>query len=274
MDLTFLIPTRIESEYRLRNLTTVLGFLLSNFDAKILVKEVDQEKIVEKHVLPIISKKFGIVPNRLIYIHEKSTEEFFHKTRILNDLIEKADTEVVCNYDTDVILPIMSINTAYELIHKDMSDAVYPYAVGPYQKAVNYSEEMYDEFFNTNMGQEDISILEKDFNQSNSTVGWCQFIRRQNYIDSYMMNENFQAWGPEDCELHYRLLALGNRVDRLHDFVYHLEHPRSQDSWFSNPWWEDNTKLWNWIRTLDKQEIQKYYQEQNYVKRRILNVSV
>ena len=47
MDLTFLIPTRIESEYRLRNLTTVLGFLLSNFDAKILVKEVDQEKIVE-----------------------------------------------------------------------------------------------------------------------------------------------------------------------------------------------------------------------------------
>ena len=89
-----------------------------------------------------------------------------------------------------------------------------------------------------------------------------------------MMNENFQAWGPEDCELHYRLLALGNRVDRLHDCVYHLEHPRSQDSWFSNPRWEDNTKLWNWIRTLDKQEIQKYYQEQDYVKRRILNASV
>lgn len=274
MDLTFLIPTRIESEYRLRNLTTVLGFLLSNFDAKILVKEVDQEKIVEKYVLPVIFKKFGTIPDRLTYIHEKPTENFFHKTRILNDLIEEADTEVVCNYDTDVILPVVSISAAYELIFKDMSDAVYPYAVGPYQKAVNYSEEMYDEFFNTAMGEEDISILEKDFNKSNSTVGWCQFIRRENYIDSYMMNENFKAWGPEDCELHYRLLALGNRVDRLHDCVYHLEHPRSQDSWFSNPEWEDNTKLWNWIRTLGKQELKNYYQEQDYVKRRILNASV
>ena len=275
MDLTFLIPTRIESEYRLRNLTTVLGFLLSNFDAKILVKEVDQEKIVEKYVLPVIFKKFGTIPDRLTYIHEKPTEEFFHKTRILNDLIEEADTEVVCNYDTDVILPVVSISAAYELIFKDMSDAVYPYAVGPYQKAVRYSPEIFDEFFNSPMGDNDIATtLEKDFYVSSSTIGWCQFIRKRNYIDSFMMNESFAAWGPEDCELHYRLLAMGNKVDRIQQYVYHLEHSRTQDSWFNNPKWQENMKLWEWIRTQDREQLSSYYRNQEYVKERIVNAGI
>ena len=38
---TFIIPIRIESEDRLRNVLTVVYFLLNNFDTNIIVKEVD-----------------------------------------------------------------------------------------------------------------------------------------------------------------------------------------------------------------------------------------
>ena len=38
MDLTFLIPVKLESQDRVRNLRTVITYLLSNYDAKIIVK--------------------------------------------------------------------------------------------------------------------------------------------------------------------------------------------------------------------------------------------
>lgn len=277
MDLSFLIPTKIESEDRLRNVCTVLSYLATNFvDAQILVKEVDDDKNVQKFVFPLIYKKFGgSIPSNIHYMYEKPTSEYFHKTKILNDLLLESSTEVVANYDTDVILPIGCIQAAYELIRRGESDAVYPYGVGPYQKAVAYSAEIFDEYFNSDMSDIDLaSILDCYITKGTSTVGWCQFIRRRNYIDSFMMNENFYAWGPEDCELHYRLLALGNKVDRIQEYVYHLEHSRTQNSWFNNPKWQENTKLWEWIRTKDKKQLSAYYKNQEYVKGRLLNAGI
>ena len=40
---TFIIPIRIESDDRLRNVVTSIAFLVENFDTNIIVKEVDKE---------------------------------------------------------------------------------------------------------------------------------------------------------------------------------------------------------------------------------------
>ncbi|BCU98127.1 MAG: hypothetical protein CM15mV20_2220 [uncultured marine virus] len=45
-DCTFIIPIRIESTDRLRNVITILCYLNSNFDTNIIVKEVDKESIL------------------------------------------------------------------------------------------------------------------------------------------------------------------------------------------------------------------------------------
>lgn len=266
MNLTFLIPTKLESEDRVRNLTTVLIYLLSNFDAYVYVKECDTSSKFETYITPFLIKKFGSLPDKLKYFYEKQTTPFFHKTKLLNDLLQLSSTEVVCNYDTDVLLPKTSILKSYDMILNKTSDAVYPYGCGVYQKAVTYSNETFSEFINSNL---DISQLEKYSQINNSTIGWCQFIRRDNYINSFMMNENFHAWGPEDCELYYRLNFLGNKVDRINDYVYHLEHARSNDSWFSNPMWRENTELWYWIRSQSKESFLNYYKQQDYIQRRI-----
>ena len=42
---TFIIPIRIESNDRLRNVITTTAFLLENFDTNIIIKEVDSESI-------------------------------------------------------------------------------------------------------------------------------------------------------------------------------------------------------------------------------------
>jgi len=265
MNLTFLIPTRLESEDRVRNLSTILIYLLTNFDAFVFVKEFDVTPKFESFVIPIIKEKFNGIPKKLKYFYEKQTTTFFHKTKILNDLLMESNTEIVCNYDADVLFPKTSIFNAYNMIASMQSDVVYPYGCGVYQKSITYSSETFFEFINSDL---DVTNLNKHATINNSTIGWCQIIRRSNYINSFMMNENFCSWGPEDCELYYRLNFLGNKVDRINDYVYHLEHVRSIDSWFSNPNWLKNAQLWEWIRRQKKEDLNEYYMNQNYIKRR------
>lgn len=275
MDLTFLIPLKLDSYDRVRNIITVMVYLLTNYQAKVLVKEVDTQQRFEELILTELKKRIQDKDlNRLQYFYETPKKEYFHKTKILNDLLQISTTTVVCNYDTDVILPITSVNKSYELIMSGESDAVYPYGVGVYQKSVRYVEELYFQFLSTKMGDDDIKTLDKCSSPNSSTIGWCQFIRRENYINSFMMNENFAAWGPEDCELFYRLNLLGNKVDRVNDNVYHLEHARTTDSWFSNPHWQENVKLWEWIRRQTKENLIQYYNNQEYIKQRETNVSI
>lgn len=271
MNLTFIIPIKLESKDRVRNLSTVLINLLSKFDAKVRVLECDTSSKFETLVIPHLVKKFHKLPSNFYFTYKKQQTNFFHKTKILNDLIEQSDTEIICNYDTDILLPDSSINKAYELIISNQSDAVYPYGCGVYQKSVVYAQKTFDEFINSNL---DVKQLDPFSTSNSSTIGWCQVIRKKNYIESFMMNENFYAWGPEDCELYYRLNILGNKVDRINDYVYHLEHQRTNDSWFSNPNWQKNVKLWEWIRIQDKDTLMDYYQKQNYIKRRSLNVGI
>ena len=55
-DATFIVPVRIESDDRLRNVITTLCFLMSNFDTNIIVHEVDKESIFKNDALPQIEE--------------------------------------------------------------------------------------------------------------------------------------------------------------------------------------------------------------------------
>jgi predicted glycosyltransferase involved in capsule biosynthesis len=122
--------------------------------------------------------------------------------------------------------------------------------------------QIYQEFTQTL----NVSTLDKNKELSNSTIGWSQFINRQKYIECYMMNENFVSWGCEDDEFYFRMSTLGNRIKRLDGYVYHLEHARTHNSWFSSPKFNDNWNLWNTIRTFDKEMLVEYYEGQDYLK--------
>jgi hypothetical protein len=262
MDLTFLIPTRIETEDRLRNIISTASYLLRHIPAKVLVKEVSSHPTFELRAVPEI-KKYADISN-LEYFYEESQEPLFCKSKVLNDLIVASSTKVVANYDADCILPLESYFQAYDAINENQADVVYPYGCGIYQWCADYNQDIYEEF----VSQPDISVLDKKKKLSNSTIGWTQFVNRQKYIDSYMMNENFISWGCEDDEFYYRMSMLGNRIGRIDNYVYHLEHSRTHNSWFSNPNFNTNYQLWNQIKTFDKTQLIRYYESEDYVKNR------
>jgi hypothetical protein len=261
-DLTFLIPTRIETEDRLRNIISSVSYLLKHIPAKIIVKEVSDSPTFKFRAIPEIKKYVNI--SNLNYLYEESKEPLFCKSKILNDLIVASDTKVVANYDADCILPLSSYHYAYDMIAANKADVVYPYSCGVCQWKTDYNKEIYKKF----ISELDISVLDKQKTLSTSTIGWSQFVNREKYIDSYMMNENFVSWGCEDDEFYYRMSVLGNRIARVNDYVYHLEHSRTYNSWFSSPNFNDNFNLWNTIKIFDKNQLMNYYMEQEYLKKR------
>jgi predicted glycosyltransferase involved in capsule biosynthesis len=260
MDLTFIIPTRIETDDRLRNIISSVSYLLKHIPAKVIVKEVAPHPTFKIRALPEINKYVDTF--NLKYIFEETNDNLFCKSKVLNDLILAADTKIVANYDADCILPISSYHESYNLINSGQVDVVYPYGCGVYQWKADYNIEIYKSF----MTELDTSVLDKNKTLSNSTIGWTQFINRQLYIESYMMNENFVSWGCEDDEFYYRMNCLGKRIARVNNYVYHLEHGRTHNSWFSNPNFNNNWQLWNTIKTFDKNQLIQYYENQNYLK--------
>ena len=261
-DLTFLIPTRIETEDRLRNIISSVSYLLKHLPAKVIVKEVSNHPTFKHRAMPEI-KKYSDTSN-LTYLYEETEEPLFCKSKVLNDLIVASDTKFVANYDADCILPLTSYHQAYAVLQSGKADVVYPYGCGVYQWKAEYNMQVYEEFISTL----DYRILDKRKTLSNSTIGWTQFVNRQKYIDSYMMNENFVSWGCEDDEFYFRMSTLGNRIARVNDYVYHLEHSRTWNSWFSSPKFNDNWNLWHKIKTFDKKKLMEYYEEQEYLKTR------
>jgi hypothetical protein len=264
-NLTFLMPCRIESEDRLRNVITSVSYLLKNFSqSKIIVKESDKTSIFSQQVLPAIEKIFGEVPPNLRHIFESSESQLFHKTRILNDLLLQAETDIVYNYDVDVVYPLTSYTTAYQMIQQGY-DAVYTYGCGIYQWAVDYSNETFNQFISSGFN---LDVLSSHRRLQPSVMGWGQMIRRQTEIEMGLWNENFLSWGAEDCEFHYRLQALEYKVGRVNDFVYHFEHSRTFNSHYNNPKFMNNHNLWNTIRQMNKDAIIRYYKDQSYIQER------
>ena len=264
---TFIIPIRIESEDRMRNVVTVLAYLLKNFDTKVILKEVDVESVFEDQVLPQIEDFLGDNINNLIHIFEKSDDPVFYRMKILNEMIDMADTMVIANYDCDVLFKKETYVESVKMI-LDGFDLVYPYGFGNYQKQVFIDDDGVSEFINEDF---DFEVLDKKSRVYDAQYGHVQFVNRKSYILAGMENENFRGSSPEDKERFYRFDKMGYSVGRIDDIVYHLEHSRGANSWPNsvqgNPYMKQNFDEWEKIQNMTGHQLRSYYSNQEYLKK-------
>ena len=268
-DCTFIIPIRIESTDRLRNIITVFCYIISNFDTNIIVKEVDTESRFESQALPQIKEFCGDV-SCINHIFEKSHEPLFLREKILNEMLVLTKTKVVVNYDCDVVFPLESYEESYRRIMDNQSDMVYPYGEGPYQYKIFCDDQMVTDFLNNDFN---FDILKKKSYNDNAGEGWVQFLNRDVYFKGGMENENFMGSAPDDFERRYRFTTLGYRVHRVNNYICHLEHSRGMNSYpnsmTQHPYWDHNWGLWKTLEKYSQQELKEYYSKQNYLKKYI-----
>jgi hypothetical protein len=265
---TFIIPLRIESEDRLRNIITVICYILSTFDCKVIIKEVDTESIFERDALPQIKDFLDNDISNLTHIFEKSDDEVFYRMTYINEMIDMSNTDIIINYDCDVLMKPETYIESCRLIIEDNYDLVYPYGFGAWQKQIFADDEMVSEFLSNDC---DFSILEKRHVENLSQYGHVQFFKKSSYIKGGMENENFKGSSPEDKERHYRFIELGYNVGRLDHHIYHLEHSRGDNSWpvsyEKNPHMQSNLELWDYLQKLDKKQLERYYSNQKYLRK-------
>lgn len=265
---TFIIPLRIESDDRLRNIITVICYLLGTFDTNIIIKEVDQTSVFGQKALPQIKDFFGGDIEGLTHIFEQSNSKVFYRMEILNQMISMCKTDIVVNYDCDVLLKPETYVESCRMISEENFDVIYPYGFGSWQKQIFADDELVSEFLSNDF---DFSILEKKHMENLSRYGHVQFFNRKSYIDGGMENENFKGSSPEDIERHHRFITLGYNVGRLDHWIYHLEHSRGPNSWpvsyENNPHMKDNIQLWEQLEKLNKKQLRNYYDSQKYLKK-------
>ena len=284
---TFIIPLRIDTGDRLRNVILSTAYLLNHFDTNVMIKEVDSEHRFETFALPIIKRL--VDTKNLIHIFENDTrtDDAFHRTRVLNDMVMESKTDIVVNYDTDLILPIDSYVQSVKMLEGEY-DVVYPYRYGNHgERKVNlgFTIETQNDMDRFEKGGWVSSFLESDYDcksfddryfyyQSEQGQGWAeygmvQFFDRQVYIDGGLENEGFIAYAPEDIERHHRWKTLGYNIGRVDEHAYHLEHQRTQNSWFHNPFMQSNNQLWEQLKVLSKEQLIEYYKNQKYLQERL-----
>lgn len=261
-DVTFIIPVRIESEDRYRNLFLSCSYLLLKTNAKIIIKESGPTEIVN-NVLEDVRRLFYFDNTRVVHVFEKTENPAFERTRLLNEMLMQSTTPIVVNYDCDVILPVSSYHTAAEMCRNDY-DLVYPYRFGDNAqlRVVFLEMSQVSKFI-----KEDFSISALTGFDWRAEYGFCQFFKRESYINGFMENENFVAYAPEDSERFYRWNKLGYKIGRVDDRVYHLEHSRTNNSSGQNPYMVQNESLFERIKKMTTEELIDYYTNVEYLRK-------
>ena len=270
---TFIMPLRIESSDRMRNIITTLIYLLRNFETKVIVKEVDVESIFEQSVQPALEEALeDFQLEGLTHIFEQSDDYTFHRTKIINDMLWMVDTPVVANYDCDILLPKTSYPYAVNMIlngheledgTKYYPKCVYPYGEGTYQAQLYTNDEEVTKFINQKF---DFEVFQK-WRAYDAKFGFVQFFDTEEYKRLGGENEGFIAYGYEDDERFYRFNML-SKVARMNERIFHMEHKRTSNSWFNNPKIEANRSLWEKLKGCGKDELDFYYKNAPYVKTR------
>lgn len=221
-DVTFMIPIRVDSLVRLENLILTTRFLSEHFNCHIIVLEADTCNN------GIIRKMLG---KRVEYYFVEDDDSVFYRTRYINSMTEKVKTPFLCIWDADVVVPVLQIAEAVEKMRTEGFEVALPYD----GRALDTSVSIRNLF----MQSRRIGVLQRQRNKMNplhknlTLRGGAVFVNTDAYKKAGMDNLSFYGWGSEDFDRYERWTILGYRIYIVIGVLFHLTHPRGENSTFS-----------------------------------------
>lgn len=252
---TFIIPLRVESADRLRNIELCLKYLTRWFDSEIIIGSDEHQPVVEA-VIKNVKDSNKEITNKITYVcFETKVSDAFHRTYLLNSMLNMVETPVTVNYDCDVVLPIQSYLTAEKMIIEENYDLVYPFGnTQTSQKRVEIGNQV-EKFIQLDYNLDFIEDLSFDWP---AAYGFCQFFNTISYKNNGGESESFIAYGPEDVERYERWFRLDKKIGRIDDLVFHFEHSRTPNSSPANSYMKKNEEILEIIRKMNDNEFSHY----------------
>ncbi len=259
MNTTFIIPIRVESPDRRRNITASVRYLLKHTKSKIIIKEVSGTSLIPEILREEIKNE------RVRYVFEQHDGPF-HRTRYLNDMLEMVDTPVVSNYDADIILYPQSYFLAENAILSGDADVIYPYPESDEgQVRLKISSQIEEKFLRECTLE---SLDGCEWMKWRAHAGFCFMIRTSDYLSAGAEIEQFVSYGPEDVERLERFSKMGLKVCRIDLPVFHMDHSRSPDSDVRNPYTEYNWRVYETLTSMNPDTMVEYLNSLAYMHRR------
>lgn len=250
---TIVIPIRIDSIERERNLDLLLELLTAIDNININILEADKESIYR------MKKEYVSVSHRFI----EDCDPVFHRTKYLNMLLKNAAGAIVGVWDTDVVVSEEQILDAIKTIKNGEAIMSFPYdgrfcMLSPDNSQWFIKERSYKVLHER--------LDNKNLGHGFHSVGGAFFVNKRIYMQSGGENEYFYGWGPEDAERVKRMEILGLAVYRAKGPLFHLYHPRNENSWFGSRDIElQNRKEFLKVCSMSREELQLYIQEWKWV---------
>ena len=188
----------------------------------------------------------------------QSGHPVFHRTKMLNEMARVATTDIIVNWDCDIVLPPLQIWKAVQAI-RNGADMVFPYdgRFARIPRMVWYKDLCH---------WLDIGIIgDTKFNGMNSndklnSVGGAVLWNKKSYLKSGGENENFISFGAEDQERVVRAEKLGLTIERIKGCLYHINHWLGVNSTTQNPYFMTNRKEFEKVQGMSKEELLIYIQ--------------
>jgi|GEM_PF-805955 len=242
-DVTFTIPVFYDHPDRKQNLDLSVCLLQHYFDTNIIVQENNSAGL--QHIGKYID-------------YLQSGHPVFHRTKMLNEMARVATTDIIVNWDCDIVLPPLQIWKAVQAI-RNGADMVFPYdgRFARIPRMVWYKDLCH---------WLDIGIIgDAKFNGMNSndnsnSVGGAVFWNKASYFAIGGENENFISFGAEDQERVVRAEKLGLTIERIKGCLYHINHWVGVNSTTQNPYFMTNRKEFEKVQGMSKEELLIYIQ--------------
>ena len=258
-DVTFVIPVRIDSPERSRNVDVLVDFIVRHFDSTVLIMEADSsQRYFIKHNNP-----------RIRYFFTEDCRPVFQHTWCMNLLYPKVDTPLIAGWDTDAIVPPLQIVDTAERVRSGEAVMGLAYNGYMYKTTVELAA-MYQE-------TKDLDLLTGKAGElrpmyGDLSTGGAFIVDTDKYLQAGGENEYFLGWGPEDFERVKRVEILYLQpIYRAKGGLFHLWHPRYLNSWYADRQYEisgkkeflkvcgmsrhelwDYVKSWPWLAGLQK----------------------
>lgn len=246
-DVTFMVPCRIESPDRRRNLRILVSYLRKYLDTNILICEDNPER----QDVPGLMAELGVPASEYGYIHLSGNDSpYTHKAKQINTMAEAAATPVLVVQDTDVVVEPTQYVFAQHAIRNGAALAC-PFNGLFFDIAAAYIPGVERHLA---VGQIDLFDPRNEMLYKNS-YGGSVFFSRDVFTRYGGFNENFVSWGWEDFEIYRRLERIDQRVERMWGPLLHLSHSRATNSVKQNPWYAHNTAEYDRVVALSKEEI-------------------
>ncbi|PXV65849.1 GT2 family glycosyltransferase [Dysgonomonas alginatilytica] len=219
-DVTFIIAIKLDSIQRLENIIVVINCLCRYFDTNIVILEADN---YNNGILKYLLNK------KVRYLFIEDRDPIFHRTKYFNQMVKDISSPYIALWDSDIVIDKNAILEAVTKLRNKEADITLPYN----GICLEIPEIIRTLFIKKN----DLKILHRHQNKMDRLyphllVGGAVIVDREKYIQAGMENEKHYGWGNDDFDRHFRFVALNYKVYRTNKVLFHLWHPRGNNSQF------------------------------------------